>query len=90
MSGALRRGANNLIDEEWVDKWKWTRSPNGSRTRIIRPLLTVQGFKDRHWDSVKTFVTTGTRRGQRMVNISVAQNGWKLYSADILSAFPQG
>ena len=90
MSRTKRRGARNLIDAKWVDKWKWTQAADGTMVRIIRSRLTVRGFKDRHKDEVKTFTGTSTRWGQRMVNILAAQHMWKLCRADISSAFLQG
>ena len=80
-----RRGAVNIIDSRFVWKWKMINGQKAVKSRLV-----VRGFKDKQGDSILTAASTATRWGQRLVCQLVVQNGWRLFSFDVSSAFLQG
>jgi len=59
-----RRDARNLVDTRWVIRWK---EVDGKK--VIKPRLTMRGFKDSA-TSLETFAGTASRWSQRVVNPS--------------------
>ena len=79
-----RSGAHNALASKWVLKWK----PIGG-VRTVKARLVVQGFRDNQ--AVKSFASTTTRWGQRLVLVCAVQFGWQLLvSADVSEAFLRG
>ena len=78
-----RSGAHNALASKWVLKWK----PIGG-VRTVKARLVVQGFRDNQ--VVKSFASTTTRWGQRLVLVCAVQFSWQLVSADVSEAFLRG
>eukprot|EP00972_Heterocapsa_arctica_P065141 9616311-Heterocapsa_arctica.AAC.1 len=56
----------------------------------VQARLTVRGFTDLQMNRLEAFAGTSSRWGQRLICSVAATNGWKLWSADVSSAFLRG
>jgi hypothetical protein len=81
----LRSQATNVMTSKWVLRWKVVENQ-----RVIKARLTVRGFQDLAATELETFASTCSRWGQRIINSIVATHGWRLFSADVGTAFLQG
>ena len=77
--------AFNTIDARWVHKFKIVEGE-----RVIKSRLCVRGFRDTQGFEVCTAASTATRWTQRLINSIAANNSWKVFTADVGSAFLQG
>eukprot|EP00972_Heterocapsa_arctica_P061387 9053257-Heterocapsa_arctica.AAC.1 len=68
-----------------VLKWKLVDD-----IKQVSARLTVRGFEDLQTSHLETFAGTRSRWGQRLICYVAATNGWKLWSADVSSAFLRG
>ena len=55
-----RKGACNVVDSRWVNKWKWEHV-DGTWKRIIRARLTYRGFKNVDASNLETYAGTTSR-----------------------------
>ena len=75
------------MSSRWVITWKWdpVTKIDGIKTR-----LTVRGFLDRDSPTLEVFAGTASRWAQRLIVSVAVQQGWKLLTADVGSAFLKG
>ena len=77
----------NCMSSRWVLTWKWDPV---NKVNMIKARLTVRGFLDRDSPTLETFAGTASRWSQRLVVAISVQNGWKLLTADVGTAFLRG
>eukprot|EP00971_Amphidinium_carterae_P351893 6492325-Amphidinium_carterae.1 len=79
-----RSTGKNVMTSKWIFKWKLIEGK-----KAVKGRLTVRGFQDKEQD-MPTYASTATRWGQRIVCSVAAIRKWRLFTADVSSAFLQG
>ena len=74
--------AQNLCTSRWVLRWKLIDGK-----RAVKARLTIRGFQDQQ--EVNNYAGTATRWSQRLVVSIAVQEQWKLWIADVATAFLQ-
>ena len=74
--------AQNLCTSRWVLRWKMIEGK-----RAVKARLTIRGFQDQQ--EVNNYAGTATRWSQRLVVSIAVQEQWKLWIADVATAFLQ-
>ena len=76
-----RIGASNVCSSRWVHKYKVVDG-----VRIVKSRLVVRGFEDLA-SNTDLYASTATRWGQRLICSIAVQKGWRLWMADVSTAF---
>lgn len=74
-----------VIDTKWVCSWKQV----SDEVRMPKARLVAKGFQEQVNPEESIDAPTATREGVRLVAFTAAQNGWRLGSIDIKTAFLQ-
>ena len=77
----------NCMSSRWVLTWKYDPI---TKLTGIKARLTVRGFLDRDSPTLEVFAGTASRWAQRLIVAISVQQGWKLLTADVGSAFLKG
>ena len=81
---ADKSSCSNVCTSRWVLRWKLVDGK-----RIVKARLTIRGFQDMQ-DNMSTYASTASRWTQRLVLSVAVQRLWRLFVADISTAFLQG
>ena len=68
----------------------WKVDPSSELGKKAKARLVVLGFQDPHLGQEETLAPTMQKRSRTMMFFNTVQNRWKVWKADVKSAFLQG
>jgi len=95
-----RQDATNVIDTQWVSKWKHKqeavdatkarRGHSGKTTSVIRARLTARGITDQGKGMIASYAGASSRYAQKIIISEVVTKGRDIATMGIPQAFLQG